>query len=243
MAEDTSDHLTMYVLKIEQKHQEVLETIRHWQNLKVAFDEGFVWIKDFTLEQMASSEIQQIPFIVLYEVRDNLLFIKGSLLPQQKMPSALLWSPILRAFPIELPGLNHNYFGVNEQVSVQIVRSEKEEKGSVLITSLEDAKAYILSAPQVRLDALKWAVVEADVVLFGSPSLPIKGAAYWLRNDFLVPSGYDFEFPILAGTIQSMVNPDAESWVFWQKDSSYFKVLKTDVKPLSISSFRLTFSQ
>ena len=233
----------MYVLKIEQKHQDVLGTIRHWQNLKVAFDEGFVWIKDFTIEQFESSEVQQIPFIVLYSVRDNLLFIKESLLPQQKMPSALLWSPIVRAFPIELPGLNHNYFGIKEQVSVRLVRSEKEEKGFVLITSLENAKAYILNAPQVRLDALKWVVVDANVVIFGSPLLPIKGATYWLKNDFLLPSGYDFEFPILTQTIQSMVSPDGESWVFWQKDSSYFKILKTEVKPLSISSFRLTFLQ
>lgn len=233
----------MLLLKIDSKHQELLESIRHWHNLKVAFDEGLVWIKDFTPAQFEDAALQQIPYTALFEVRDNLLFLKGSLLPQQKMPSGLLWSPILRAFPIELPGLNHNYFGIEEKVAIQIVQSEIEAVAYVLVTSIKDATNYILNAPEIRLQNLKWIVVDDEVVFFGTPMLPIEGRTYWKNIDFLLPSGYHFEFPILSETIQEAVNPDGDQWVFWQTDSSYFKVSKADVKPLSISSFRLTFSQ
>lgn len=233
----------MLLLKIDSKHQELLATIRHWHNLKVAFDEGFIWIKDFTPAQFDDAALQRIPYTTLFEVKDNLLFLKGSLLPQQKMPSGLLWSPILRAFPIELPSLNHNYFGIEEKVSIQLVRSEIEAEAFVLVASIQDATQYITTAPEVRLHNLKWIVLDDEVVLFGTPMLPIEGRTYWRNNDFLLPSGYHFEFPILAETIQEAVNPDGNQWVFWQTDSSYFKISKEDVKPLSISSFRLTFSQ
>lgn len=233
----------MLILKIARKHQELLETIRHWHDLKVAFDGDLIWIKDFTTEQFSSATVLQIPYTTLFEEKNNLLFLKGSLLPQQKMPLGLLWSPILRAFPIELPPLNHNFFGINEKVSLQIVRSEIEAEAFVLVTSLQKASYYILNAPEIRLQNLKWIVVEDEVVLFGTPLLPIEGKTYWKNNDALFPSGFHFEFPILGETIQEKVNPAGDYWVFWQADSSYFKVFKDDVKPLSISSFRLTFSQ
>lgn len=232
----------MYVATIEKKHQELLASIRHWQNLKVACEEELVWLKDFTSEQFESLALRQIPYIFLFVAKDNLLFLKDSLLPQKKMPSGLLWSPILRAFPIELPNLNHNFFGIQEQVPLQIVCSEQEVEASVLVTSFNDAKSYILTAPQVRLAPLQWIVVADEIFIFGTPLLPIEGATYWIKDDFLVPSGFNFEFPILSETIQEIVNSDGKSWVIWQEDSSYFKVFKSDLKPLSISSFRLTFS-
>lgn len=232
----------MLILKIERKHQDLLETLRHWHNIKVAFEDNLIWIKDFTPEQFRNAALLQIPYTTLFEERNNLLFLKGNLLPQQKMPSGLLWSPILRAFSIELPSLNHNYFGVNEKVEIQIVRSEIEAEAFVLVTSFQKATEYILNAPEIRLQNLQWIVVDDELVLFGTPLLPIEGKTFWRTDDALFPSGYHFEFPIASQIIQQSVNSEGDYWIFWQTNSSYFKVNKSDVKPLSISSFRLTFS-
>ena len=232
-----------FLLKINSIHKELLGSIRHWENLKVAFDDQWIWVKDFTILQSESSELQQIPYAVLYEVRDNLLFLRDSLLPKQKMPSALLWSTILRALPIELPKLNLNYFGISEQLVLGILPSEKEHQAWVLVSSYEDAKNYIETAPDVRLKSLSWVVSDEKIILFGTPLLPIKGETYWRINDFLLPTGFDLEFEILANTIQEKINENQENWIFWQQDGSYFKVPKENVKPLSISSFRLTFSE
>jgi hypothetical protein len=233
----------MFFLKINSEHKELLALIRSWDNLKVASDSQYIWIKDFTNKQLESSELHQIPFAIIYELKDNLLFVKGSLLPSQKLPSELLWTPILRALPLELPSFNHNFFGINEQVNLQILPSEVENDAFVLITTFAEAEKYTITAPEVRLQKLQWVVIDSKIVFFGTPLLPIQGETYWKNNNFLLPSGYDFEFPVLSDLLQEKINPEQNNWVFWQKDATYFTVSKQNLKPLSISSFRLTFSE
>lgn len=233
----------MFFLKINSEHKELLATIRSWDNLKVAFDAPYIWVKDFTLNQVDSSELHQIPFAVIYELKENLLFVKGSSLPSQKLPFGLLWTPVLRAFPIELPTFNHNFFGIHEQVPFKIIASEAEENAFVLSTTYEEAAQFINTAAAVRLEKLHWVVIDSKVVFFGTPLLPILGETYWKKNNFLLPSGYDFEFPILSDLLQQKLNAAGNNWIFWNKDATYFTVSKQDVKPLTISSFRLTFSE
>jgi hypothetical protein len=233
----------MFLLKINSEHKELLAVIRSWENLKVAFDAPYIWFKDFTTSQLDASELHQIPFAVIYELKENLLFIKGSLLPSQKLPSGLLWTPILRALPIELPSFNHNFFGISEKVHFQILPSKTEREAFVLVTTFEEAEKYITTAPVIRLERLQWAVIDSKVVIFGTPILPIQGETFWKNNNFLLPAGFDFEFPVLSDLLQQKINPEQNNWIFWKKDATYFTVSKEDLKPLSISSFRLTFSE
>jgi len=233
----------MQLFEIDKSHKEVLGSIRHWENVKIAFTDTAIWLKDFTLEQSNSADLQQLPHLVSYEVKDNLLFLRGSLLPTKKVPSALLWSPIMRALPVELPGLNHNFFGINEKVAVQIVKSEIEKEAFALLTSIATAKEYIETAPEVRLKNLEWIVLEDKVLLFGTPLLPIKGVAFWKNKNAFLPTGFDYELPILSAIIDKKINSDGQNYVLWQSDSSCVLISKNSVKPLSIGSFRKTFNQ
>lgn len=232
----------MYFLEINKKHIDFLGAVRDWENLKVAFESEAVWVKDFHPEQLNTTEIQQIPFHIIYELKENLLFKKGSLLPVKKLPSGLLWSPILRAIPISLPKFNHNYFGIDQKIQLRLKPSEIENEAYALLTDYNELKTYIETVPDFRLKPLHWVVVEKKVLILGKPMLPIKGKTFWLKNDFLLPSGYDFEHSILAKTIQENLNPLREDLIVWNIDNSCFKITKDSLKPLSISSFRLTFS-
>jgi hypothetical protein len=233
----------MFFLKINSEHKELLAVIRSWDNLKIASDSPYIWVKDFTANQLESKELHQIPYAIIYELKENLLFQKGSLLPSLKLPSELLWTPILRALPLELPSFNHNFFGINEQVDLQILPSEAEQEAFVLVTTFEEAEKYITTAPEIRLQQLQWIIINSKVVLFGTPLLPIQGETYWKNNNFLLPSGFDFEFPVLSNLIHQKINTKPDEWVFWRKDATYFTISKQDLKPLTISSFRLTFSE
>jgi MoxR-vWA-beta-propeller ternary system domain bpX2 len=233
----------MFLLEIDIQHKDFLGSIRHWDNLKVGFDEKSIWVKDFTNEQLYSSELQQIPFKEIYEVKDNLLFVKGSLLPTKKMRSGLLWSPILRALPVILPSLNHNYFGIDDKVTISIQPSQQEKEAYALLTDYATAKQYIESAPSVRLLPLQWIIIGTKILLIGQPLLPIKGQTYWKNNHFLMPSGYDFEFHILSETIQQKMNSSQNNYILWEEDGRYITITKSDIQSLSISSFRLTFSK
>ncbi|MFD1602482.1 hypothetical protein ACFSJW_21355 [Flavobacterium artemisiae] len=232
----------MYFLEINKKHIDFLGAIRDWENVKVAFDSESVWVKDFHSEQLNAIEIQQIPFHVIYELKENLLFKRGSLLPVKKLPSGLLWSPIMRAVPVTLPKFNHNYFGIDQKLELRLKPSEIENEAYALLTNYDDLKDYIETAPDFRLKPLQWVIVKKNILIIGKPMLPIKGKTFWLKNDFLLPSGYDFEHSILAKTIQENLNPFGEDLIVWNTDNSCFKITKESLKPLSISSFRLTFS-
>ena len=232
----------MYFLEIKKEHMDFLGSIRHWEHLKTAFEEDTIWIRDFTAEQINAPEVQQIPYKKTYELRAHLLFEKESLLPSKKLPSGLLWSPILRALPVSLPKFNHNFFGIDQSLKIVIQPSEDTKEAAAMLVDYEELKLYIETAPKFRLQPLQWVIIDNKALILGSPLLPLKGVTYWQDHHFLLPTGYNFEWFALAETIQEKLNPSGENILLWNVDNSYSNIPKRNIKPLSISSFRLTFS-
>lgn len=220
----------------------LLGHIRHWDNLKAAIDNNTLWVKDITPEQADSIELQSIPYKQLYYLKDNLLFLKDSLLPTKKITTALLWSPLIRLLPVTLPALNHNFFGINSKVAIKIVPAITEQQPFALLTTIKNAKQYIETAPQVRLQKILWIGINNNVLLLGTPLLPVKGQTYWQVHNMLLPAGFDFEFPVLYQTVQKMIDATGENTIVWQQDGSYILLNTKNIRPLSISSFRLTYS-
>lgn len=230
----------IFFLVVDINNKTDLASIRQWNNLKVAFDENVIWVKDFSYAQIHSLEVKSIPYKTVYYAKDGKLYLLNSLLPNKNVPS-LLWTPIDRALPIQLPSFNHNYFGINEQVEINIIPSIVEENSVAMVAALTDLKNYINIAPDVRLKKIKWCVLNNDkALLLGIPFLPIKGNAYWQRSDFLLPAGFDFELFILSNFLNNKLNPDNENWIIWNTDGSYFPIEKKSLQQLSISSFKQT---
>lgn len=232
----------MYFLEINKEHKDFLGSVRHWENLKIAFETNTIWIKDFSAEQINSAEILQIPYIKIYVLKENLLFEKGKQLPSKKLPSGLLWTPILRALSVSLPKFNHNFFGISDMLQITLKRSEDAKEAYALLVDYEELKSYIESAPKFRLEPLRWIVIDNKALIIGTPLLPLKGNTYWFKEGFLMPSGYDLEWHVLIKTLQEKLNPFQENLILWNKDNSYSIIPKNNIKELSISSFRLTFS-
>lgn len=239
MAENTSDHLT-YVLHIEAKYLDFLAQIRHWHNLKVAPEKEFLWLKDFTKEQINSLEVNTIPFKTLYYLKQASLFPLGSNLPSMKISSNLTWKPIASFLKVTLPKFNNNYFGLNEKVSIELVPSDLEQEPFALFTSIALLKNYIETAPNIRLKPLSWVIVEQDqALIIGKPLLPIRGKTFWQHNNMLLPTGFNFKFKLLADTISESFT-DNTAWLIWNKDNTYYTIKKDDFEKLSLSSFRLS---
>lgn len=233
----------MYYVELHKSHLDYLAPIRHWDNLKLAFDGETLFIKDFSHEQINAGVLLQIPHIIVYEFREHLLFRLGKLVPTKKIPTALLWMPILSALPIALPNYNMNYFGIHDKIDIKIVKSEAEQKPYGLITKLENVKGYIETLPQVRLQNLKWIIIEDSVLFLGTPLLPINGQTYWLKDNCLFPTGYALEFDILFPIIKKQLNPNNDSLLLFQNSNSYLSIPLSDCKPLTLSSFRLTVNE
>lgn len=242
MAQNAANDIN-YFLVINETLKSDLGTIRSWNNLKIAFDEKSIWIKDFDYAQINSLDVKSIPYKTVFHSRQGKLFLLNSLLPDRNIPS-LLWTPIERALPIKLPPFNHNYFGIHEKLSMQLISSESEVESEAMITTIDALHQYIETAPGIRLQKLKWVILNNNkVFLMGKPLLPIKGNVYWKQGDFIIPAGYDFDFFVLSETLNNLLNPEKHLIIVWNTDNTYSFIEKDELQPLSLSSFRISMNK
>lgn len=239
MEEDIANDLT-YFLQLDLQHKAFLGQLRHWDNLKMATDEGIIWVKDLTAAQLGKVELKSVPFAHLFYAKDNLLFPIGSLLPSRKLP-ALLWTPVERALPIILQDFNHNLFDIDAQVPLRLLPSAEEQLASVLITGVAAAGSYIETAPAARLQRLKWTVINTEaILLMGNPLLPLNGKAYWQKGHFIFPVGFIPEFTILEDIAAAAIDAPGTNYIWWTDEENYCLLHKEALQPLSIASWRQT---
>lgn len=230
----------MILLKISAQNVHFLGDIRHWSELKIAKEGAHYWVKGLSEERLNTVMVQSIPFKEIFRMKEGMLFPDGANLPVSKAPS-LLWSPIEKGIPVTLPDFNHNYFGIEQQVSIGLKRVENVEETTAMIIDLNDLEAFISSAPAIRLTNLSWIALEGrSALVIGAPVPSIKGKSYWIFSNAILPSGFHFEFAALASEIDDSLSSNGENWVLWNEDSSYIILPKSQFAPLSRSSFRLT---
>ncbi len=240
MEKNSANHLNM-LLRVPLQQKDDLACIRHWQNLKLAAADGWCWVKDFTAAQQDAVELKTLPYKTIFYLQGNQLFPAGSLLPASNLPGGLLWTPIETALPVSIPDLNHNFFDVNENIQVRLVAAEQEWQPVALVADMHALENYILHAPAIRLQKLAWVLlVPGRALVAGTPLLPVQGTTYWLCEDMLLPTGYHFEWPVLAKTITHGIDPTNSNLILWNPDGGYSLVLRTSLQQLSISSFRLS---
>ena len=240
MAEDSSNSIKTFWAELPKADEDFLGTIRDWKNVQIAMDEEIIWLKSFTDEQVASSEIQQLPNFILYELRDGLLFRKDALVPSKKMRTALLWIPIDKALKLTFPISNNNFFGIDEKIDVKLKPSEEEQPAMALLCSISEIKEVIITAPKFKLEKLDWIVINDKALFMGTPLLSFPGKTFWLKDDHLLPTGFDFEFKNLSSLLQRKYNECNEDWLLWSENGSVLNIKKEDLRKLSVSSFRLT---
>ncbi|REC51615.1 hypothetical protein DRF62_17060 [Chryseobacterium piscium] len=240
MAEDSSNSIKIFWAELPKADEDFLGEIRDWKNVQIAIDEEIIWLKGFTDEQVASSEIQQLPNFILYELRDGLLFRKDALVPSKKMRTALLWTPIDKALKLTFPISNNNFFGIDEKIEVKLKPSEEEQPAMALLCSISEIKDVIIATPKFKLEKLDWIVINDKALFMGTPLLGFPGKTFWLKDDHLLPTGFDFEFKNLSSLLQRKYNECNEDWLLWSETGSILNIKKEDLRKLSVSSFRLT---
>ncbi|SHK94583.1 hypothetical protein [Chryseobacterium polytrichastri] len=240
MAEDSSNRIKEFWAELPKADEDFLGSIRDWKNVQIALEEDVIWLKNFTDEQAESAEIQQLPNFLLYELRDGLLFRKDALVPTKKVRTALLWSPIDKALRLTFPPSNHNFFGIDEKVEVNLKSSEEEQLAMAMLSSISEIKNLIVALPKFKLEKLEWIVMEDQALFLGTPLLSFPGKTYWMKDGHLLPTGFDFEFKNLSSLLQKKYNENGDQWLLWNEDGSYLSINKNDFRKLSVSSFRLT---
>jgi len=240
MAEDSSNGIKTFWAELTKANEDFLGAIRNWKNVQIAIDEEIIWLKGFTDEQTNSSEIQQLPNFILYELRDGLLFRKDALVPSKKMRTALLWTPIDKALKLTFPISNNNFFGIDRKIDVKLKPSEEEQPAMALLCSISEIKEAITTTPKFKLEKLDWIIINDKALFLGTPLLSFPGKTFWSKDGHLLPTGFDFEFENLSSLLQRKYNANQDQWLLWNENGSVLPINKEDFKKLSVSSFRLT---
>ncbi len=240
MAKDSSNGLKEFWAEIPKIDEDFLGSIRDWKNVQIASEQETIWLKGFTDEQTISPEIQQLPNFLLYELREGLLFRKEALVPTKKVRTALLWTPIDKALKLTFPISNNNFFGIDEKIEIKLKPSEEEQPALALLSSIAEIKESIIALPKFKLEKLDWIVINDKALFIGNPLLSFPGKTFWMKDNHLLPTGFDFEFRNLSSLLQKKYNVDNSQWLLWNEDGSYLNIHKNDLRKLSVSSFRLT---
>jgi len=237
MAKNVTNDLTYFIeLAIDREND--LGNIRHWNHLQVGFEGQSIWVKGFVRAQIDGKDIKTIPYVKRYYNQGAKLFRFGSKLPDQNIPS-VLWTPIGRGLPITLPKRNFNYFGVEEKIVFSLIASEDQRSAAAMMIDLDDLGNYISTASAIRLQQLSWTILDSKkALIIGKPLLPIPGKAFWKRQDFLIPLGFDFDQHVLSGILHQQINSNQNQWIVWDQKANYFRVEKENLSPLSLASFR-----
>jgi hypothetical protein len=237
---DLTQGVTEYWLRLPSKYKHKLSQIRVWKTVRMATDMDDVWVRGISPNQLNSEEIRSIPFKKIYFQHENALFLLGGNLPEEHLKTSLLWSPIDKALPAEMPDYNFNYFGVDEKIQFNIVPSSVERSVKAQLVDLTLLDAIIPTIPAIRLQPIEWTLLDEKALLIGTPLLSIPGKTFWQQQQFLLPTGYDFEYPELSSYFNKIINQNSNDYIVVNTDNTYYNVPKDKFKKLTISSYRLS---
>jgi hypothetical protein len=227
------------VFVLSEKDEEALGTVRCLPHVRVAEVEEKLWVRGIQ-PQSIDLKLRQLPTQATYALdeADN-LFPLGGLTPIGKL-TAHEWIPIASFIPVELP-TSAMPAKIGARYPISLFASDQVREGAALVTTLPVWKAYAESVPEVRLKRLAFAVSATNqVFVLGTPLPAIPGKEYWMQDTMLLPSGFDFELPLVSSLLANQLNPDNDSIILFQENSEWEKIERDCLIPATRTAIRLT---
>jgi hypothetical protein len=228
------------IVVLSQTDKAALGSVRCQPGLQAAEKDGFIWVRGIPESENIDLRIRQLPGLHTYtmDAADNLFPPRG-LTPIGKLQS-MNWVPLSIYITVTLP-VSALPGKIHQQLGVQLVPSQQSQKSNALLTDLQTWKAYGETAPLVRLKQTHFAVSEEDkVVIIGEPLPALPGKEYVLQNSLLIPSGFEFDPPVISSLIGSQYNPDSDSLLLFDTDSNWEEIPKDAFVQSTRSAIRLT---
>lgn len=218
---------------------ETLGSIRTWPDLLVALSGDEIWVRGIPVES-TDIQLRKLPILHTYLADfDGRLFLPGKQTPHNTL-KRMTWEALTSFLTVELPV--SALPGKNRQtLSVKLAPAPQTAEPAAIITNLAYWKAYADDAPLIRLQELNFAVCASEEVLvIGAPMPSLPGKAFVLRNNLLLPAGYDFE-PLAAGAfIATQFAADKGAMILFHPDGQWERIPMHCFVQATRSAIRLT---
>ncbi|MFL5730611.1 MAG: hypothetical protein ACJ75J_14080 [Cytophagaceae bacterium] len=228
------------VLVLSVRDLDSLGSVRCVPRLSAALDGEQIWLRGIRPAEYADLKFRRIPAVNTYSLDDDdYLFAPGETTPVAKLQE-LTWTSMSDFIPVTLPVSAMP--GVQEEkYQVRLIPSEHVERASCLKTDLNTWKTYAATAPEVRLQDLRFAVSEKkQVLIMGWPLPSVPGIEYYGKNDILIPCGYNFEMNMIWDLLPSLLNPAKDMILLIDSHSEWQKIPLDCFVNATRSAVRLT---
>ncbi|MDJ1479730.1 hypothetical protein QNI16_04480 [Cytophagaceae bacterium YF14B1] len=228
------------ILVFNHTDKQTLGAVRCIPGLRAAENGDHIWLRGIAVSEKIDIRIRQLPALHTYFLDErNRLFPAGGVTPTGTLPS-LSWQPLTTFISVELPvSVLPGKF--QRPYIAQLVPSGQDKPGAALLVSLATWKAYAETAPEIRLQQVRFAVSEKEEVFIIGDLLPsIPGKEYWRHNTLLVPSGYDFDPPLITDIIEKKLNPQKGNLLVFHSSDEWELIPLSCFVPATRSAIRLT---
>jgi hypothetical protein len=228
------------IIVLSQTDKAALGSVRCLPGLLAAEKEGFIWVRGIDVNAAIDLRIRQLPGLHTYTLdADDYLFPSRGLTPIGKL-QPMTWVPVSTYITVTLP-VSALPGKIDQQLAVRLVPSQQSQPGNALLSDLHTWKAYGETAPLVRLQQTRFAVSEENkVLIIGEPLPALPGKEYVLQDGLLIPMGFEFDPPVISSLIGSQFNPDNDSLLLFNTDSTWSAIPKDAFVPSTRSAIRLT---
>jgi len=242
-----------WVICIKPTDAECLAPLRLIRGIEVAEKEPFIWVRGSNSDEELELLIRALPAVARYELSSgNRLRNLASRIPAETLP-LLNWQLLSRWLRVQLPG---NYvpqsirWGEREEglspfrpVPLRIVRSAEERSIDLLMTRLSDWCDFALSAPEVRLRQLRFAVdADGNVVVRGKPLPPLPGRQFVLHANIGIQAGFMWEPAVSAEVLVRRLGLSTDALALFHEDGTLSRIEAEQFVPATRSAVRETIA-
>lgn len=180
----------MWAVRLPRDQATVLGRLRTRGGIDAAVEDDTVWLRVVERDERLESELRGLARAACFEVDgEDRLVPLGQRVPVARMPQ-LSWRPLAEFISVSLPvaALSGR---LSDRAPFRLVRTERAEEPTVLVTSLAELNEYIGTAPEVRLQGGRFAACrDGRAVVHVDPLLPLPGERYVERNGVALPAGW-----------------------------------------------------
>lgn len=226
---------TEIILKVHKEYKESLATVRDIDLLLIAEDQDNIWVRGIHEDHDLVNRLYQIRFATKFYLKDNYLFLKSNHTPERGFFKAA-WVPIKSYIPVQLPIAALKGESPDYQIGFTLKKTTQLEPSIGMLTDRDSIKDYIIDAPAFRYNQLTFASSQDNqVLILGTPLLPVKGQEVWTYNNVLIPNGYTFGTKYHLDLLSK--NKENNTFLLIKKDNSYETISKRNIQPLHRNAF------
>ena len=214
--------------------------LRQRPGIEVLQTDDAVWLRGRHLDDELEKALRCVPGARRFTVfPDGQLVAAGTQVPKGHLPDGR-WTPISAWLGVELwPACLAGK--VEGRVPLRLVRSGAARDSNVLWTTTSAWGRWAVTAPQVRLDRLGFAVSDCgDVVVRGTPLPPIPGRPFVESAGVAVEAGWEWSPRLEADVLAEALGLASGDLALVQHDGSWEHLPAEAFVQATRSAVRLT---